>query len=303
LQLAATRGGPLAAAPLLKTTVLIDHQDSMGYSAVLNCAHYGQPEVFGLLVKQKANLKLRTKDGKNAMHLCTQHNRPVVLQLLLAAEAFSLMEEKDASGATPMDVATEMRNPEILTLMAGAAALLGRPVNIGAESGDGARHLNEANKVCCTRVVSTYPNTNAAHIGIHWDASYDWKGEGELSGALFPEGADGEPDFTKCLAECKGKVNATDDRGKTILYALPKPVPLAKATGYWVAFSTTIDTIIEKDSRIKQMNRRYAPHDFKEGWKNLPKVWKKNMCTPAVFIRTAAKVPPNPPKTTNIHTP
>jgi hypothetical protein len=289
LQLAATRGGPLAAGPLLKTKVDIDHQDSMGYSAILNAAHYGQPEVFSMLVAKKANLKLRTKEGKNAMHLCTQHNKPVVLQLLMDAAAYALMEEKDNSGATPLDVATEMRNPEILSLMSGACASLGRPVNIGAEAGDGARHQNEANKISCTRVVATYANITAAQIGIHWDASNDWKGEGDLTAALFGEGADGEPDFSKNLAESKGKVNATEDRGRTVFYPLPKPVPLTKGAAYWVAFSTTIDTIVEKDSRIKLMNRRYAQHDFKEGWKNLPKVWKKNMCTPAVFIRTAAK--------------
>jgi len=289
LQLAASRGGPLAAAPLLKAKIDIDHQDSMGYSAVLNAAHYGQPEVFSLLVKQKASLKLRTKEGKNAMHLCTQHQRSAVLQLLMDTEAFSLMEEKDGTGATPLDVAKEMRNPEILAFMSAACAGLGRPVNIGAETGDGARHVNEANKISCTRVVVLYANTNAASVGIHWDASNDWKGEGDLTGAIFGEGADGEPDFTKCLAECRGRVLAASDRGKTLYYPLPKPVPLTKGAGYWVAFSTTIDTIIEKDSRIKLMNRRYAQHDFKEGWKNLPKVWKKNMCTPAVFIRTAAK--------------
>jgi serine/threonine-protein phosphatase 6 regulatory ankyrin repeat subunit B len=289
LQLAATRGGPLAAAPLLKTKIQVDHQDQMGYSAILNAAHYGQPDVFSMLVKQKASLKLHTKEGMNAMHLCIQHNQAAVLQRLLDAEAFSLMEEKDNAGATPLDVATEMRNPEILSLMAAACAGLGRAVNIGAEAGDGARHLNEANKICCTRVVPQYPNTSAAHVGIHWDASNDWKGEGEIMAAVFAEGADGEPDFTKCLAECKGKVNATENRGKTVYYPLLKPVPLTKAVGYWVAFSTTMDTIVEKDSRIKLMNRRYAQHDFKEGWKNLPKVWKKNLCTPAVFIRTAAK--------------
>ena len=288
LQIAAARGGPLAAGPLLKTKLQIDHQDSMGYSALLNAAHSGQPEVFGMLIKQKANLKLKTKENENAMHLCTLHQRISVLQLLLDAEAWGLMEEKDNAGATPLDVATEMRNPEILRLMSAACAGLGRPVNIGTEAGDGARHINEANKVSCTRVVADFPNVSAAQIGIHWDASNDWKGEGELAAAMFAESADGEPDFTKCLGECKGKVSA-GDRGKTVFYPLPKPVSLNKGTGYWVAFATTIDTIVEKDSRIKLLNRRYAQHDFKQGWSNLPKAWKKNMCTPAVFVRTAAK--------------
>lgn len=288
LQVAAGRGGPLAAGPLLKAKVNIDHQDSMGYSALLNAAHAGQAEVFGMLLKQKASLKLKTKELENAMHLCTQHQQIGVLQLLLDAEAWSLLEEKDCKGATPMDVATEIRNPQILRLMSAACAGLGRSVNIGTEAGDGARHVNEANKVSCTRVVVEFPNVNAAQIGIHWDASNDWKGDGELAAAMFAERADGEPDFTKCLGECKGKVSA-EDRGKTVFYPLPKAVALAKGSAYWVAFATTIDTIIEKDSRIKLMNRRYAQHDFKQGWSNLPNVWKKNMCTPAVFVRTAAK--------------
>lgn len=290
LQLAATRGGPLAAGSLIKTNkVDIDHQDSMGYSALLNAAHYGQSEVFSMLVKQRASLKLRTKEGKNAMHLCTQHNRPAVLQLLMDAEAFSLMEEKDNLGATPLDLATEMRNPEILSYMSAAFAGLGKAVNIGTEAGDGARHVHEANKVSCTRVLVPYPNVTAAQVGIHWDASNDWKGEGELAIAVFAETAEGEPDFSKCLAECKGRVNASENRGHVVYYPLPKPVPLTKGAGYWVAFSATIDTIVEKDSRIKLLNRRYAQHDCKQGWNNLPKTWKKNMCTPAVFIRTAAK--------------
>jgi len=289
LQLAATRGGPQAVGPLLKMKVQIDHQDSMGYTAILNAAHSGQHEVFTMLLKQKASLKAKTKEGKNAMHLCTQHNRPAVLHLLLEAEAYNLMEEKDNTGMTPLDVASELRNTEIMSLMTGVCAGLGRPVNIGAEAGDGARHLNEAGKVCCTRVVSLFANTQAAQVGVHWDASNDWKGEGELQACIFPEDANGEPDFSKPLAECKGKVNATADRGQIVLYNLPKSVALTKGAGYWVAFVTTIDTMVEKDSRIQLMNRRYAQHDvFKEGWKNFPKTWKKNMCTPAVFIRTAA---------------
>jgi len=289
LQFAATKGGPDAARTLLKAKVNIDHQDSMGYSAILNSAHYGQPEVFKMLVQLKANLKVRSKEGKNAMHLCVQHNKTAVLQMLMDAEAFSLMEEKDDSGQTPMDVATDMRNPEIMSFMATACAGLGRPVNLGHETGDGARHLNEANKISCNRIVALYPNTSAAHFGIHWDASNDWKGEGEITLALFGETAQGEPDLTKCLAECKGKVSAKDSRGQTVLYPLPTAIPLTKGAGYWVAFKSTIDTIVEKDSRVKAFNRRYADHDFQKGWKDMPSVWKKNMCTPAVFLRTGAK--------------
>jgi hypothetical protein len=289
LQFAATKGGPAIASSLLKGKVEIDHQDSMGYSAVLNAAHYGQPEVFKLLVQKKANLKLRTKEGKNAMHLSVQHNRPAVLQLLMDAEAFSLMEEKDDAGQTPMDVATEMRNPAIVANMSTASAGLGRPVNLGVEAGDGARHLNEANKISCNRVVALYPNTAAAHVGIHWDMSNDWKGEGEITAAIFAETAQGEPDFSKCLAECKGKVSSKEHRGQTVLYPLPAPLPLTKGAGYWVAFKSTIPTMVEKDSRIKTINRRYAEHPFEKGWKDLPQQWKKNMCTPAVFLRTAGK--------------
>jgi len=299
IQFAAARGGPRAAAPLLKYKVNLDHQDGMGYSAVLNAAHYGQAAVFKLLVLQKANLNLKTKEGKNALHLCTQHNRAEVLQLLMEAQAYNLMEEKDLSGHTPMDVAIEMRNPEIVSTLQASCAALGRPVNMGTEAGDGARHMFEKHKISCTRVVAQYASTHAAQIGIRWDSGPDWKGEGEVRACLFPEGADGEPDFSKCLADCKGKVSATENRGKTMLYELPKPVPLTKGAGYWVAFTTTIDTMVEKDSRIKLMNRRYAQLDekaqpafAKDGWKALPKVWKKNMCTPAVFIRTAARDKP-----------
>jgi len=290
LQFAATKGGPEIARALLGTKKLkVDAQDSMGYSPILNAAHYGQRDVFKMLVQAKANLKLRTKEGKNAMHLCVQHNRLAVLQLLLDCEVFDLLEEKDASGQTPMDVATEMRNSEIMVYMQRACAGLGQAVNIGTEAGDGAKHFNEANKISLTRVVVPYPGVEAAQIGIRWDASKDWKGEGELTAALFGEKTEGEPDLTKVLGECKGKVSSTENRGQTVYYKFATPVALTKDKGYWIAFKTTTDTLVEKDSRLKAVNRRYAAHDFAKGWTDLPKAWKSNICTPAVFLRTAGK--------------
>lgn len=123
---------------------IINAFDSSGRTALINASRSGHLELVRLLLDEGANPNLQISSGlykgETALHEAIRHNEMEVIHQLLKSKVIKL-DVKNDSGRTPLMVASERDDIDIVKLLIGAGADLNVQIPSGLYKGETALHI------------------------------------------------------------------------------------------------------------------------------------------------------------------
>lgn len=111
----------------LRSSSINDENPTTGFTPLTIAVRGGHANVVALLLRRKANVNQKTRDGRTPLYLAAnaRNNRPRLIQLLL--EYYARVDESSSEweNETPLMVAiTQARDPEVIRLLVDAKASL-----------------------------------------------------------------------------------------------------------------------------------------------------------------------------------
>ncbi|EAY04905.1 hypothetical protein TVAG_016770 [Trichomonas vaginalis G3] len=100
---------------LIEEGLDINVKDNKGITSLMYCAEVGNTSMAKLLLSKGADVNSLNKENQNVLHMCCIYNSFGVLQTCL--EKYPHMNVKDKNGKTPLDIAKEKGNQEIIDVL------------------------------------------------------------------------------------------------------------------------------------------------------------------------------------------
>jgi ankyrin repeat protein len=90
--------------------------DDMGIAPIIGAARTNRAEIIEMLIKNKADIKIKTKNGEEtALHYAAEFNSGDAAKILLANGADKTA--KTTSGKTPLDIAKDKKSDKVIDLL------------------------------------------------------------------------------------------------------------------------------------------------------------------------------------------
>jgi ankyrin repeat protein len=189
------------AAFLLRRKALIDTPNANGYTPLIFASGNNRPEVVKLLLRKGANANAADSDGNTALHHACERGYAEVASLLLTSDTVD-KDTKNNSGFTPLFLAVQTDNDELITTIVNSGADLNLP------DPNNYALLHHACAQGNNNLATLLLMTNRADINIKTP-------EGDTPLALAC--AQGRSNFVADLVNNGARMNLADNNGRTPL--------------------------------------------------------------------------------------